>query len=309
MAYKPDKIVYDLNTLNHKLLTDGATLVSKPDILKRESIIQFKCSCENNHEKRFINIIKKGGAFCKTCTKSNQLIKTKNTFIKKYGVDNPLKNNEIRDKIKKTCIQKYGKENVLLCREKQEKRLNTLFLNYGVINPSNSSKLQEKRKETFIKKYGVDNPLKNKEIKEKQDKTIIDRYGVKNISQLVEIQDKIQQSSRKFKDYKMPSGTIRRVQGYEPYAINELVKNHNEDDIKTNRRDVPRILYNFNNKDKYYFPDIYIPSENKIVEVKSDYTYNNNLDINTLKKEACERAGYIYEFWIYNPKTMIPIIL
>jgi hypothetical protein len=37
--------------------------------------------------------------------------RSKETFIKKYGVDNPSKNSDIKDKVKTTCINKYGSTN------------------------------------------------------------------------------------------------------------------------------------------------------------------------------------------------------
>lgn len=35
-----------------------------------------------------------------------------------------------------------------------------------------------------------------------------------------------------------------------------------------------------------YYPDIFIPKENKIIEVKSIWTYNVNLEKNILKQKA-----------------------
>lgn len=74
----------------------------------------------------------------------------------------------------------------------------------------------------------------------------------------------------------MPSGIIRKVQGYEPFALDDLIKKYNEEQIKTDRKNIPRIPYKLEGKQKYYFPDIYIPDENFIIEVKSNYTYNSN---------------------------------
>ncbi len=97
----------------------------------------------------------------------------------------------------------------------------------------------------------------------------------------------------------MPSGEIRKVQGYEPFALDELLKTNSETDILTNRKDVPRITYKIGDKTRYYFPDIYIPSENRIIEVKSTWTYKCKEDNIQEKKKATEEAGYIYETWIY----------
>ena len=100
----------------------------------------------------------------------------------------------------------------------------------------------------------------------------------------------------------MPIGNVRNIQGYEHYALRDLLKIYKEDEIITLRKDIPRIPYIFNSKNKYYFPDIYIPHENKIIEVKSTWTYKRDLDINKLKSEATINSGYNYETWIYDDK-------
>lgn len=117
-----------------------------------------------------------------------------------------------------------------------------------------------------------------------------------------EIMQKVQLNARKYKKFTLPSGKIINIQGYEHYAISELLKLYSEDDIKTNRSEIPRIEYKSHDKTKYYFPDIYLPKENKIIEVKSEWTYSKDLVINTLKLEATKAAGYTYEIWIYSPK-------
>jgi hypothetical protein len=100
----------------------------------------------------------------------------------------------------------------------------------------------------------------------------------------------------------MPSGEVRKVQGYEHFALDELTKTNTEDDIITDRKDIPKIGYKINEKQKYYFPDIYIPSENKIIEVKSTWTYKCKQDNIQEKANATNLAGYNYEIWIYDDK-------
>ena len=53
-----------------------------------------------------------------------------------------------------------------------------------------------------------------------------------------------------------------------------------------------------NERDKVYFPDFYIPKYNLIVEVKSAYTYDKELDLNLTKKEWSIRSGYDFIFII-----------
>ena len=120
--------------------------------------------------------------------------------------------------------------------------------------------------------------------------------------QCKEIQEKSSKNSKRFKDYKMPSGEVRRVQGYEPFALDELLKSYTENQIKTSRKDVPRIQYLLDDKKRYYFPDIFIPHENKIIEVKSTYTIQCYPKMIEAKGQACKNKGFIYEIWTFDEK-------
>ncbi len=110
-------------------------------------------------------------------------------------------------------------------------------------------------------------------------------------------------SNKRFKDYIFLSGKIERIQGYENIALDSLLINYTEDEIICNRKLIPKFWYvnSIGNKRKY-FPDIYIPKENLIIEVKSKWTYNGKpewLEINLLKEQACLAAGYNFKFMIY----------
>ena len=49
-------------------------------------------------------------------------------------------------------------------------------------------------------------------------------------------------------------------------------------------------------------PNIIIKSENKLIEVKSTWTYSGYLAKNILKWKAAQSAGYIMEFWVFSSK-------
>jgi len=91
------------------------------------------------------------------------------------------------------------------------------------------------------------------------------------------------------------------LQGYEDYVLFEiLLKKYNSDDICIFNSDIEkytgRIYYDVENKKHKYYPDFYIISENKIYEVKSEYTYTSDIIINILKKDACINKGIDFEF-------------
>ena len=103
--------------------------------------------------------------------------KIKESCIRKYGVDNPIKSKEIQEKFKQTCIERYGVEHPWQTKGCQEKIKQTLIKKYGVDSSLKSKEVREKIKQTCIERYGVDNPAKSKEVQEKTKQTCIERYG------------------------------------------------------------------------------------------------------------------------------------
>ena len=54
-----------------------------------------------------------------------------------------------------------------------------------------------------------------------------------------------------------------------------------------------------NNIKRRYYTDIYIKSENKFIEVKSEYTVNCVTEKRKLKEDACKNNGNSYELKVY----------
>ena len=104
------------------------------------------------------------------------------------------------------------------------------------------------------------------------------------------------------KEYVMPSGKKVYVQGYEDQALDELLKKYDESDILVDRKDIRKkigqITYKINEKIHQYIPDIYIISEMRIIEVKSEWTYRVNEEVNLLKRDAVLSRGLSFDFMI-----------
>lgn len=164
--------------------------------------------------------------------------------------------------------------------------------------------VREKGKNTLIEILGVDNCSKSEKIKQKKEETCISNFGVKNPSQHPSIMSKKNKTSYRKKIYKMPSGEIREVMGYEPFALNDILKEGIlEDDILTDAEEMPVIEYHYENKKRKHFVDIYIKSKNLLIEVKSKgWTYDKWELKNKLKQHAGKDLGYNYEIWVYNRK-------
>ena len=208
--------------------------------------------------------------------------KMKKTTFEKYGVEYANQSEVVKDKIRQTNLEKYGFE-------------------YGL----QSEVVKEKTKQTNLKKYGFENPLQREEIKEKSKNTCLKKYGVEYSSQCSEIYEKQNKNSYYLKDYTLPSGNTIKIQGYEHYALDELYKkeNSNENDIITGSKNVPTIWYNDNDNKKHrHFVDIFIPSKNKCIEVKSTWTFKKQKEVVFLKQTAAKELGFLYEIWVYDNK-------
>lgn len=145
--------------------------------------------------------------------KQKRSAKAKETFLKKYGVDNPAKSKEVLAKIQKANLERYGVE-------------------YS----AQSDIVKGKVKTTNLKKYGVEYSFQAEEVKEKIKATNLERYGVDNPSKSDIIKDRIVESNRKNLgvDYPMQSKEVMdksRVTSLQKYGTeypnqSEIVKQH-----------------------------------------------------------------------------------
>ena len=277
-------ITYDKSLVKTLIKKDNCKidLVKYNDIhLTRDSRISFICQCGKQGEKT-LRHMNRAGCWCKTCQQKINTENRANTYQEKYGVRSALLVPEIKKKIQ-----------------------DTLQKNYGVTVPSKSPIIKERMRQTNLKIRNVEYPTQCPEVREKIKQSMIDTWGVENPSQHPDIAYKQLIGGKYLREYKYPSGNIVKVQGYEPLALDTLIKTgYDEIDIITCNKQQPEIWYDDNETKRKYFCDIYIPKENRIIEVKSTWTYENDLRINLLKKEACIKAGFNFEFWIYNNKEV-----
>lgn len=205
--------------------------------------------------------------------------KKKKTCQKLYGGIAPASSEVVRDKMKATTLERHGVEHAL-----------------------HSNVIKERIKKTCLERYGVENPSSFGEFVIKRKQTMLKRYGGETSTQCPELLEKIQMSGFRRKEYVMPSGDIRSIQGYENRALDILLENYQEQDIITDMKEVPMFWYIFEDKKSRYFPDIYIPSTNFIIEVKSKYIYKRYLERNLAKEKAVLSEGYNFKFMIFNKK-------
>lgn len=284
---------------------------SRCGTLNKETKDKYK---KTNEEKYGVDNIFKSEYFKNLMMKSNR---------EKWDVDWYQQSEDFKNKSILTCLRKYGFESYTQTEEFKNRIRETFLLRYGVDWYSKSEEFKQKFKASSIEKYGKEHPMLDSDYKEKVSKTIKNKYGEdwyvltndfkEYCFDLKERRYGNPTTSFRLKDYQLPSGKIIKVQGYENFALDILLENYNEEDLSISYTDIKEevgiINYLMNEKDRIYLPDIYIKPENKIIEVKSEYTYNLELEKNLLKKEACIKSNLSFEFWIIDGKgKLIEII-
>jgi hypothetical protein len=254
----------------------------------------------------------------------------------KYGVEFPLQAQEIQDKITMTFMktlnaprpflseiylqrmkEKYGHE--WFCCTDAYKQV--MLDKYGSENYITSDHC----KQQMLDKYGSENYITSDHCKQqmldkyrsehfftskKYREIMIEKYGVETAMHCPEICRKALSSSFRRKPYISPDGKTFMVLGYEGAALDEILK---EEGIKTvyagEDPEIPVFQYvGDDDKTHYYYPDIYIPEENRVIEIKSVYTYNQDPE-KTLCKALKVSENHLFELRLYNHKKEIVEIL
>ena len=251
----------------NKILEKNGHILLK--IEKGRKII-YKCKNCNSENQTFLTNILKNLGNCPNC--QNEKFKNSTEKIKQVA----------EEKKQEFIYYKNCKEVELKCPKNHIYKTTFHFMKIGRECPICRP---ERAKETSMQKYGVSNPMKCPEIFKRH-----------------------QEQSFKSKEFIFPSGKKVYVQGYERECIKKLLEKYDEKEIITDPTEIPTIEYKklINSdieKKAIYYPDIKLPD--KLIEVKSIYTYELNKINNLRKFETCAFKGYTLEVWIYNDKKQL----
>ena len=177
----------------------------------------------------------------------------------------------------------------------KEKSKNTLMVKYGVDNISKLESIKLQKSITTIKNHGRPHNVGDNSI------LMMKKYNVKSPSHIPEVFEKIQYNRfKKRHKFITPSGITINLQGFEPQVYKILLEEgYYESEIIYKKSEMPKIFYFLGNKKKRYYPDFFIKDKNIIIEVKSKYTYEIELEKNELKERASKEMGLNYRLIIY----------
>lgn len=268
---------------------NDCVIISSSDVYKNNlSYLEFICSCGNDYGLIQWKNFRKG-ARCLECLYERK----KKTCIKKYGCENPAQNDQIKKKIKASYVKNFGVDHPMKLEEFIEKVKWTSIENNGIPYVFATEANREKARKAFNKKHGGIAEMMKKKAQEEK--------GVDHYMQDPEVFERCMKSMKRKKPYTFPSGRVETVMGYEHFCIDYLLENgFEENDIEI--KNVPKVWYYLEDKKRCYHPDIYIKSLNLIIEVKGDYTYICNKEVNDLKFKAVVDAGYKMNVYVMNRK-------
>jgi hypothetical protein len=280
----------DSNRLSYKLVYDffkkhNCELLSK-EYKDAHHLLDYRCQCGNVSKICYGNF--QQGQRCKECglDKMRDAQKHSYEYIKSYFKENhcelletEYQNNRALLKYKCSC---GNKNEISFDHFQQGQRCIKCAV--------------DKRKLSNMEIYGVEHVSQNKEIQEKMMNTFLQNYGVSNPMQNSVISEKSFRNAQQYKEYKFQSGNVIKIQGYENFAIDILLKTYTESQLKFGRSEVPSIWYEHVGKTKRYFADIYVPKDNLIIEVKSIWTYTKDLTKTYVKLYTQEDWGITLKY-------------
>ena len=154
------------------------------------------CLCKKNLK---FNSFKEGyGKYCsRKCVMSDkELIESRNlkselTSIKKWGVSNPMKVEEVKNKVKKTNIKKYGVESYTKTNEFKQKIKDINNEKYGTDWFMSSLEFKNKSRETNLKNCGYDHHSKSNIFKSKMKELNVEKWGVDNYTKTKDFKNRM----------------------------------------------------------------------------------------------------------------------
>ena len=156
----------------------------------------------------------------------------------------------------------------------------------------------------MLEKYGAEYFVQSEEFK----RQMIEKYGTEHAMKCPILFRKACASSYKRKPY-VWNDKMFMVLGYEDRALDDLLKRDGTNIVYAGEcEEIPLFEYMYiDGKSHLYYPDIYCPEDNRIIEVKSVWTYNSD-PLKTLYKGMCVSEDYVFELRIYNTKNVMYVV-
>lgn len=147
---------------------------SMSNVVSRKQKVLVKCNaCGTVFEMSPDNHLRGQGCTNRDCLNSRRVA----TNRMKYGVDNPMQAEDVKQRYVSSMISTYGVENPMQVGDIKTRQ-------------------DDIRKRTMVELYGVDYPMQSQAIRDKAVDAVLLKYGVDNVMKLKMFQDKMMNAKR-----------------------------------------------------------------------------------------------------------------
>lgn len=248
--------------------------------------VEFECSsCHKVASKKVLSLF--NNFLCRSCIAKNARASVdtskidykkraetaRKTSLEKYGVENPMQLQSVRDRIHKNNIEKYGCHPSQL-QEVKDRQAQTNTERYGTKAASQNESVKSKYRQSCELKYGtgITNSFQADSVKQKIKDTLLDKYGVDNIQKLDSTVRKTKATC--LERYGVECCfNIHNKSSYEYDGINFDSRPElafyiycKDNSINIERNISKSFTYEYNGKQHSYFPDFNI--DDKLYEIK-----------------------------------------
>jgi len=244
--------------------------------------------------------------FC--CTKA-----FKEIMLEKYGSEHYVTS----DHCKKQMMDRFGSEHYVTSDHCKKQMMDRFGSEHYVTSDHCKKQMMDRFgsehyvtsdhcKKQMMDRFGSEYFITSQKYRDYMLKT----YGAESAMQCPELFRKAQASSFCRKPYVSPDGKTFMVLGYEGVAIDDILK---QEGVKTfyagEDVEIPVFQYTGDDdKTHFYYPDVYLPDENRVIEIKSVYVYNRDPE-KTLCKALKVSETHLFELRLYNHKKEVVEIL
>lgn len=288
-CYKFGKESYTLEERNEIAKQNECVLLSQ-DYINQDTVLVFICKCEAIFHKSFKNFI--NHPRCEACSS----LKREETNLVVHGVRNVGQSEACKEKGIQTNLERRGVKYASQDPEFKKKVKETNLRNHNGIWNFRHPEIMKKNYETCLALFGTKTSVHSAKFK----KTMIERYGKEHIMQNSEHFSRSKRYTKK--EYTFSNGRVVKVQGYEHFALADLEKMFEIDDIQVCSDKNLSIEYiDGEGNARVYHPDLYVKSINTYIEVKSPYTLLSDYETNLCKWKTTAEICPIF-VWVYDGK-------
>lgn len=142
-----------LNNRNHildvqQIFAQAGCQLLTVDYQHNKQLLNYLCSCGQIGHTGLSDF--KRGQRCANCA----AIRTKETCLQKYGVENPAQASDFEEKTRQTCLREYGVEHHSQAPHVQAKKEASCLQSHGVTTVLMLPEIQQQANQAMIAKYG-----------------------------------------------------------------------------------------------------------------------------------------------------------